>query len=235
MRTTQLRVPEESISVLTNGVIEVDCIIVGKPLVDMTSVTWTHSLDLDLSEFVNTVKGNQDDFTLNSTLTIRNPLTTYTGTFNCNVADHDGETISKAVNVFICSEYLKNLHFITIEAWFSVYTSVCSVYYLFITCKKLEVFYNCTSDYISRKYLSSQIQLFSSYIKYFAAFRLYILLLKRLIHHTISNFTDREFLEPPKVSYNNAEFIEKGSQIFITCLVQGIDKLIYILLFINTK
>ena len=168
-----MNVSIETISVLTNGVIEVDCIIVGKPLVEISSVTWTHSnsTDLDLSEFVNTVKGNQDDFSLKSTLTMTNPLTMYSGTFNCNVADHDGEIISKATNVFIYSEYkLKNLHFMTFEAWFSVYTSVCSVYYLSITCKKLEVFYNCTSDYISRKYLSSQIQLFSSYIKYFAAF-----------------------------------------------------------------
>ncbi|XP_063688891.1 uncharacterized protein LOC134821989 [Bolinopsis microptera] len=136
VRQTQVNVLKETISVLNNGVIEVDCIIVGKPLVDITSVTWTHSkdLDFDLSKSVTIVKGKQDDFTLNSTLRVKNPLTTYTGTFNCNVVDHDGETISKAVNVYI---------------------------------------------------------------------------------------NNREFLEPPKVTYNDAEFIETGSQISITCLVQG--------------
>ena len=101
-----MRVPEESISVLTNEEIKIDCIIVGKPLVDKSSVTWTHSNSTDLSEFVNTVKGNQDDFTLNSTLTMRNPSTNYTGTFNCNVADGEN-IISGAVEVFIFSECVK--------------------------------------------------------------------------------------------------------------------------------
>ena len=120
MRQTQLNVSKETISVLTNGVIEVNCIIVGKPLVEISSVTWTHSnsTDLDLSDFVDTVKGNQDDFTLISTLTKRNPSTNYTGILNCNVADHDGKTISKAVNVFINSEYLKNFYFINFEHGF---------------------------------------------------------------------------------------------------------------------
>ena len=118
MRQTQVNVSKETISVLTNGVIEVDCVIVGKPLVDISSVTWTHSLELDLSDFVTTVKGNQDGFTLNSMLTMTNPLTNYTGIFYCNVADHDGEIISKATNVFINSEYLKNFYFIKFEHGF---------------------------------------------------------------------------------------------------------------------
>ncbi|XP_063693954.1 hemicentin-1-like isoform X2 [Bolinopsis microptera] len=108
VRKTQVNVPEKPISVLTNGEIKIDCIIVGKPLVDKSSVTWTHSTDLDLSEFVDTVKGNQDNFTLNSTLTMREPLTSYTGTFNCNVADGE-KTISGAVEVFIANkEYLES-------------------------------------------------------------------------------------------------------------------------------
>ena len=117
-----MNVSKETISVLTDGVIEVDCIIVGKPLVELSSVTWTHSLELDLSEFVTTVKGNQDDFSLNSMLRVTHPLTTYTGTLNCNVEDHDGETISKAVNVFINSGFFKNFHFITSETWVSVFS-----------------------------------------------------------------------------------------------------------------
>ncbi|XP_063688890.1 titin-like [Bolinopsis microptera] len=134
VRQTQVNVSKETISVLTNGVIEIDCIIVGKPLVDKSSVTWTHSKDFDFNEYVKTVDGTEDNFTLISKLTLTKLVAEYNGTFNCNVADHDGENISKAVNVFI---------------------------------------------------------------------------------------NNREFLEPPKVNYNDAEFIETGSQIFITCFVQG--------------
>ena len=96
-------------SVLTHGTITVDCIIVGKPLVDTSAVTWTHEKhsDLDLSQFVNTVKETDQYYTLTSTLNIKNPLASYSGIFKCNVQD-EHQQLSESVQVSINSEFYTN-------------------------------------------------------------------------------------------------------------------------------
>ena len=98
-------VSSESLSVLTDGTLKVDCIVVGKPLVDKSSVMWTHETitSLNLTQFVNTVKGSADDYTLNSTLIIPNPPKNYSGVFKCNVRDQ-----SKPVRVSIHCEFVSS-------------------------------------------------------------------------------------------------------------------------------
>ena len=105
MRPTTVTVSSESLSVLTDGTIKVDCIVVGKPLVDKSSVMWTHETitSLNLTQFVNTVKGSADDYILNSTLIIPNPPKNYSGVFKCNVRDQ-----SKPVRVSIHCEFVSS-------------------------------------------------------------------------------------------------------------------------------
>ena len=103
-------------SVLTNENITVDCIVVGKPLVAVSTVNWAHAsrTDLDLTKYVNTVKGT-DDYTLISTLHIPNPPKNYSGIFKCNVQDED---LSKSVDVSIHCEFaLPEILISFIELW----------------------------------------------------------------------------------------------------------------------
>ena len=108
VRSTEVAISNETLSVLTNGTVDVHCTIVGKPLVDISAVSWSHETlsDLDLSGNVSTVKGFQDDYTLVSTLSIINPLTEYSGSFNCNVLAENNQVITKSVVVSINSECL---------------------------------------------------------------------------------------------------------------------------------
>ena len=110
MRSTIVTVSSESLSVLTEGTLKVDCIVVGKPLVDKSSVTWTHETVtiLNLARFVNTVKGCVDDYTLNSTLIIPNPPKNYSGIFKCNVGNGDEPLQSKSVQVSIHCEFVSS-------------------------------------------------------------------------------------------------------------------------------
>ena len=93
----------ETLFVLTSGMVYVLCTIVGKPLVDISAVSWSHETlaDLDLSKNVTTVKGSQDDYTLVSILFIVNPLIDYSGTFKCNVQLENGQVATKSVEVLI--------------------------------------------------------------------------------------------------------------------------------------
>jgi hypothetical protein len=78
---------------------------VGKPLVDKSTVSWKHDKDsLDLSDFVKTVDGSEDKFTLKSALKIDNPSIQYAGNFSCTVKDSDW-IISQSVKVLINGEY----------------------------------------------------------------------------------------------------------------------------------
>ena len=81
------------------------CTIVGKPLVDISAVSWSHDTlpDLDLSRNVSTVKGSLDDYTLVSILSIVNPSTEYSGIFNCNVQAENEQVMTKSVEVSINS------------------------------------------------------------------------------------------------------------------------------------
>ena len=108
VRSTEVTISNKTLSVLTNGTVDVHCTIVGKPLVDMSAVSWSHETltDLDLSRNVSTVKGSKDDYTLVSTLSIVNPLTEYSGSFNCNVRAENDQVITKSVVVSINSECL---------------------------------------------------------------------------------------------------------------------------------
>ena len=110
MRPTTVTVSSESLSVLTDGTLKVDCIVVGKPLVDKSDVTWTHEslTSLNLAQFVNTVKGSADDYTLNSTLIIPNPPKNYSGIFKCNVGNGDEPLQSKSVQVSIHCEFVSS-------------------------------------------------------------------------------------------------------------------------------
>jgi hypothetical protein len=77
---------------------------VGKPLVDRSTVSWKHDKNgLDLSDFVKTVDGSEDKFTLKSTLKMDNPSIEYAGNFTCTVKDND-RIISQSVKVLINSE-----------------------------------------------------------------------------------------------------------------------------------
>ena len=102
VRATEVTLSEISkINVLTDGTINVDCIIVGKPLVDRSTVSWKHEKEgLDLSDFVNTINGSKDKFTLKSTLKMVKPLGKYTENLTCTVKDND-RTISQSVEVVI--------------------------------------------------------------------------------------------------------------------------------------
>ena len=108
MRSTEVVISHETLSVLTNGTVDVNCTVVGKPLVEISAVSWSHDTlpDLDLSGNVSTVKGSQDDYTLVSTLSIVNPLTEYSGSFNCNVLAENNQVITKSVVVSINSKCL---------------------------------------------------------------------------------------------------------------------------------
>ena len=108
VRSTEITISSETLSVLTNGTVDVNCTIVGKPLVNISAVSWSHETlpDKDLSGNVSTVKGFQDDYTLVSTLSIINPLTEYSGSFNCNVLAENNQVITKSVVVSINSECL---------------------------------------------------------------------------------------------------------------------------------
>ena len=108
MRSTEVSISNETVSVLTNGTVDVHCTIVGKPLVDMSTVSWGHNelTDFDWSKNVTTVKGSEDDYTLVSTLTLVNPLTNYSGSFICNVQAENSQVISKSVVVSINSKFV---------------------------------------------------------------------------------------------------------------------------------
>ena len=120
VRSTEVTISNETLQVLTNGTVDILCAIVGKPLVDISAVSWSHETlpDLDLSGNVSTVKGSQDDYTLVSTLSIVNPLTEYSGIYNCNVQAEEDQVIIKSVLVSISS---KCLRFVTSYRWFDTF------------------------------------------------------------------------------------------------------------------
>ena len=83
-------------SVFTNQGLKITCTVVGKPLINPTGVTWSHENKEDLANFVVTMKGIADDFTLESVLTMTKPPIKYSGDFSCSAG---GKTRSVHVSI----------------------------------------------------------------------------------------------------------------------------------------
>ena len=97
VRTTEVKIAESSTNVLTGGMLQINCTVLGKPLVEINLLSWKHSnpnIDLSLNYSIS----KKGDFMLISTLLLDNPSVDYSGTYSClagNTTGHSNEiTIS---------------------------------------------------------------------------------------------------------------------------------------------
>ena len=95
VRTTEVNIAESSTNVLTDGMLQINCTVLGKPLVDSGLVSWKHSdSNIDLS--LNYSISEEEEFMLISTLLLDNPSVEYSGTYSClagNTTGHSNEII----------------------------------------------------------------------------------------------------------------------------------------------
>ena len=91
VRATEVSVSESSTNLLTDGWLHINCILLGKPLVDLVSWKLSDS-NIDLSLNYSTSK--KGDFMLISTLLLENPSVEYSGNYSClagNTIGHSNE------------------------------------------------------------------------------------------------------------------------------------------------
>ena len=89
VRATEVTIAESSTNVLTDGMLQINCTVLGKPLVDL--VSWKHSNpNIDLSLNYSTSK--TDTFKLTSTLLLDNPSVEHSGTYSCLAGSTTGHS-----------------------------------------------------------------------------------------------------------------------------------------------
>ena len=93
VRTTEVKIAESSTNVLTGGMLQINCTVLGKPLVDSGLVSWKHSnpnIDLSLNYSI----AEEEEFMLISTLLLENPSVQNSGSYSClagNTTGHSDE------------------------------------------------------------------------------------------------------------------------------------------------
>ena len=99
VRATEVSITTSSTNVLTDGFLEINCTVVGKPLVGIGLVSWKHSSSgVDVSSNYTTSK--VDDFTLLSRLVLNKPSVDYSGTYTCIA----GDTTSTSTDIAIAGK-----------------------------------------------------------------------------------------------------------------------------------
>ena len=86
-----MTITESSTNVLTDGKLQINCTVLGKPLVDVDLVSWKVSdSNIDLSLNYSTSK--TDKFKLTSTLLLDNPSVKYSGIYSCSAGNTTGHS-----------------------------------------------------------------------------------------------------------------------------------------------
>ena len=81
VRTTEVKI----------GMLQINCTVIGKPLVDSGLVSWKHSnpnIDLSLNYSIS----KKGDFMLISTLLLDNPSVEHSGTYSCLAGSTTGHS-----------------------------------------------------------------------------------------------------------------------------------------------
>ena len=86
-----MTITESSTNVLTDGMLQINCTILGKPLVEINLVSWKHSnpnIDLSLNYSIS----EKSDFMLVSTLLLDNPSVEHSGIYSCFAGSTTGHS-----------------------------------------------------------------------------------------------------------------------------------------------